>query len=125
MRVFHHFPFAAPLSGAAGSTFAAQAAATRHSLSVVCVRDALNALRKHLFLAFSAAGLRVSHVVISRTDGDDTATITVKLTCPRSAQAALGDVVKSLGDDARVRRVCWQRGDATASAVGGVSAHAR
>ncbi|WP_353190183.1 hypothetical protein [Pandoraea pnomenusa] len=76
-------------------------------LTVVCLADALGALRKQMFIDLSALGLRATHVSITHWSDRDEASATVTLDCPQASRASLTSLVMRLSDERSVRRVFW------------------
>jgi hypothetical protein len=93
-------------------------------LTVVCLAEALGALRKQMFIDLSALGLRATHVSITRWSDRDVASATVTLDCPHASRASLTSFVVRLSGDHSVRRVFWSDDAQRSAWAGAVPAHA-
>ncbi|VVD94464.1 hypothetical protein [Pandoraea soli] len=87
-------------------------------LTIVCLADALGALRKQMFIDLTALGLRATRVSITRWSDRDEASATVTLDCPAASRASLTSLVMRLSGERSVRRVFWSD-DATRHASAG------
>ncbi|VVE03175.1 hypothetical protein PCO31110_02251 [Pandoraea communis] len=76
-------------------------------LTIVCLAEALGALRKQMFVDLTALGLRATHVSITRWNDRDEASATVTLDCPLASRASLTSLVMRLSGERSVRRVVW------------------
>ncbi|VVD75551.1 hypothetical protein [Pandoraea fibrosis] len=95
-------------------------------LTIVCLADALGALRKQMFVDLTALGLRATHVSITHWSDRDEASATVTLDCPFASRASLTSLVMRLSGERSVRRVFWSDDGARCSGVnvGAMPAHA-
>lgn len=92
-------------------------------LTIVCLAEALGALRKQMFIDMSALGLRATHVSITRWNDRDVASATVTLDCPQASRASLTSFVVRLSGDRGVRRVFWSDDARRSASAGATSAH--
>ncbi|WP_087723125.1 hypothetical protein [Pandoraea sp. PE-S2T-3] len=76
-------------------------------LTIVCLAEALNTLRKQMFTDLTALGLRATHVSITRWSDRDVASATVTLDCSQASRASLTALVMRLSGENSVRRVFW------------------
>ena len=76
-------------------------------LTIVCLADALGALRKQMFIDLTVLGLRATQVSITRWSDRDEASATVTLDCPLASRASLTSLVMRLSGERSVRRVVW------------------
>ncbi|AHB77151.1 MULTISPECIES: hypothetical protein [Pandoraea] len=93
-------------------------------LTVVCLADALGALRKQMFVDLTALGLRATHVSITHWNDRDEASATVTLDCPKASRASLTSLVMRLSDERCVRRVFWSDDVVRRMPTAGASARA-
>lgn len=93
-------------------------------LTIVCLADALGALRKQMFIDLTALGLRATHVSITRWTDRDEAAATVTLDCPLASRASLTSLVMRLSGEHSVRRVFWSDDGARRAPAGTMPAHA-
>lgn len=93
-------------------------------LTIVCLAEALGALRKQMFLDLTALGLRATHVSITHWNDRDEASATVTLDCPHGARASLTSLVMRLSGERSVRRVFWSDDTSRRMTGGAMAAHA-
>jgi len=74
-------------------------------LTVICPRGELGALRKQIYLDFSAAGLAVSQVQIEPGHDPDTASACITVNCPPELRGELMSQARRLSANPAVRRV--------------------
>ncbi|MCI3205938.1 MULTISPECIES: hypothetical protein [Pandoraea] len=87
-------------------------------LTIVCLAEALGALRKQMFIDLTALGLRATHVSITRWSDRDEASATVTLDCPQASRASLTSLVMRLSGERSVRRVFWSDDASRRASVG-------
>ncbi|MDR3397613.1 MAG: hypothetical protein P4M06_08640 [Pandoraea sp.] len=93
-------------------------------LTIVCVADALGALRKQMFIDLTALGLRATHVSITHWSDRDEASATVTLDCPLGSRGSLTSLVMRLSGEHSVRRVFWSDDATRRAPAGSMPAHA-
>lgn len=93
-------------------------------LTIVCLADALGALRKQMFIDLTALGLRATRVSITRWSDRNEASATVTLDCPLASRASLTSLVMRLSGERSVRRVFWSDDASRHVSVAARSTHA-
>lgn len=93
-------------------------------LTIVCLAEALGALRKQMFIDLTALGLRATHVSITHWSDRDVASATVTLDCPQASRASLTSLVMRLSGERSVRRVFWSDDGQCSARAAATAAHA-
>jgi hypothetical protein len=74
-------------------------------LTVVCPRDAMSAVRKHIMSDFKAAGLTVSQLQVGQTDDRQLASACITVKCPAEMRSVLMSQARQLQAHPKIQHV--------------------